>query len=46
MEVTTNLSNETIHIVGAGLAGSECAFQLADMGYQVKLYEMRTPQKT
>lgn len=32
---------KTIHIVGAGLAGSECAFQLAEMGYNVVLYEMR-----
>lgn len=31
----------TIHIVGAGLAGSECALQLADMGYNVVLIEMR-----
>ncbi len=31
----------TIHIVGAGLAGSECAFQLACMGFNVVLYEMR-----
>ncbi|MCB0413506.1 MAG: FAD-dependent oxidoreductase, partial [Bdellovibrionales bacterium] len=31
----------TIHIVGAGLAGSECAFQLAERGHKVFLYEMR-----
>jgi methylenetetrahydrofolate--tRNA-(uracil-5-)-methyltransferase len=31
-----------IHIVGAGLAGSECALQLADMGYEVVLIEMRS----
>ncbi len=31
----------TIHIVGAGLAGSECALQLASKGYQVVLIEMR-----
>jgi methylenetetrahydrofolate--tRNA-(uracil-5-)-methyltransferase len=31
----------TIHIVGAGLAGSECALQLADLGYPVVLLEMR-----
>lgn len=34
-------SSKTITVVGAGLAGSECALQLADMGYQVVLYEMR-----
>lgn len=31
----------TIHIVGAGLAGSECAWQLAERGHPVCLYEMR-----
>ena len=33
--------NQKISVVGAGLAGSECALQLADMGYQVILFEMR-----
>lgn len=28
-------------MIGAGLAGSECALQLASFGYQVDLYEMR-----
>lgn len=31
----------TIHIVGGGLAGSECALQLAELGYKVVLYEQR-----
>jgi methylenetetrahydrofolate--tRNA-(uracil-5-)-methyltransferase len=31
----------TIHIVGAGLAGSECALQMAAKGYNVVLIEMR-----
>ena len=30
-----------IHVVGGGLAGSECAFQLADRGVAVVLHEMR-----
>ncbi len=30
-----------ITVVGGGLAGSECAFQLAEMGHSVVLYEMR-----
>lgn len=30
-----------ITVVGAGLAGSECALQLATLGYQVRLIEMR-----
>lgn len=34
-----------ITIIGAGLAGSEAALQLAKRGFKVKLYEMR-PQKT
>lgn len=33
--------NTPIHIVGAGLAGSECAWQLAQLGHRVRLYEMR-----
>ena len=34
-----------IKIIGAGLAGSECAFGLARRGHQVDLFEMR-PSKT
>ena len=30
-----------ISVIGAGLAGSECALQLAKLGYQVDLFEMR-----
>lgn len=30
-----------VHVVGAGLAGSECAFQLAERGVPVVLHEMR-----
>ena len=33
--------NKTVHVVGAGLAGSECAYQLAERGYDVVIYEMR-----
>jgi methylenetetrahydrofolate--tRNA-(uracil-5-)-methyltransferase len=35
-----------IHIVGAGLAGSECAFQLASRGVPVVLHEMRPQRRT
>jgi methylenetetrahydrofolate--tRNA-(uracil-5-)-methyltransferase len=35
-----------ITVVGGGLAGSECALQLADMGYLVDLYEMRSETMT
>ena len=34
-----------IKVIGAGLAGSECAFQLAAKGHSVDLFEMR-PVKT
>tara|TARA_B100001248_G_scaffold262154_1_gene256409 strand:- start:6338 stop:7681 length:1344 start_codon:yes stop_codon:yes gene_type:complete len=37
---------KAIHIVGAGLAGSEAALQLAEKGYSVFLYEMRRQQLT
>ncbi|WP_425596718.1 FAD-dependent oxidoreductase, partial [Senegalimassilia anaerobia] len=33
-----------ISIIGAGLAGSEAALQLADRGFSVRLVEMR-PEK-
>ncbi len=36
---------KTINIIGAGLAGSEAAYQLAKRGFKVNLYEMR-PKKT
>ena len=40
------MMSKTITVVGAGLAGSECALQLADKGYQVNLIEMRSIQLT
>ena len=33
--------NKEVIIIGAGLAGSEAAYQLAERGIKVKLYEMR-----
>lgn len=36
--------NKVIKVIGAGLAGCEAAWQLAQKGYSVQLYEMR-PQK-
>ena len=35
-----------IKIIGAGLAGSECAYQLARNGHQVDLFEMRPVKMT
>jgi methylenetetrahydrofolate--tRNA-(uracil-5-)-methyltransferase len=40
------LTRESVTIVGAGLAGSECAWQLARRGHSVRLYEMRPNVKT
>ena len=37
---------EKIQIIGAGLAGSEAAYYLANKGYQVVLYEMRPTKMT
>lgn len=38
--------NEIINIVGGGLAGVEAAWQAAEMGALVRLYEMRPVQQT
>src|SRR5215470_14986281 len=37
---------DPVTIVGGGLAGSECAFQLARRGVPVVLYEMRPDRPT
>ncbi|MGH1413392.1 MAG: methylenetetrahydrofolate--tRNA-(uracil(54)-C(5))-methyltransferase (FADH(2)-oxidizing) TrmFO [Pelagimonas sp.] len=37
---------EKLHIVGGGMAGSEAAWQAAEMGVQVVLHEMRPQVKT
>jgi methylenetetrahydrofolate--tRNA-(uracil-5-)-methyltransferase len=39
-------SRSTIHIVGGGLAGSEAAWQLAERGHDVMLFEMRPARGT
>lgn len=36
----------TIKIIGGGLAGSECAFALAERGHDVSLFEMRPVKST
>ena len=35
-----------VKVIGAGLAGSECAFQLAQRGHSVELFEMRPVRMT
>ena len=39
-------TDATIHIIGAGLAGSEAAWQIANAGGHVILYEMRPTKMT
>ncbi len=43
---SSSFKKPTISVVGAGLAGSECALQLAELGYSVVLYEMRGVKST
>ena len=40
------MSQSYINIIGAGLAGSEAAYQIAKRGIPVKLYEMRGVKST
>jgi methylenetetrahydrofolate--tRNA-(uracil-5-)-methyltransferase len=42
----TKFSPEAVHIVGAGLAGSEAAWQIAKSGFPVVLHEMRPVRMT
>ena len=42
----TKFSPEAVHIVGAGLAGSEAAWQIAKSGIPVVLHEMRPVRMT
>ena len=37
---------DTVKVIGAGLAGSEAAWQLAQRGLKVKLYEMKPHKKS
>jgi len=45
MTGTTN-SSQIVHVIGAGLAGSEAAWQLAERGVHVILHEMRPTRMT
>lgn len=38
--------NKTVKVIGAGLAGAEAAFQIAEAGVKVELYEMKPTKKT
>jgi methylenetetrahydrofolate--tRNA-(uracil-5-)-methyltransferase len=46
MKSTIQQKSNQICVVGGGLAGSECALQLATMGYNVVLFEMRNQTMT
>lgn len=35
------MKNKIVDIIGGGLAGAECAYQLAEAGFKVNLYEMK-----
>ncbi|AJD90987.1 tRNA (uracil-5-)-methyltransferase [Jeotgalibacillus malaysiensis] len=37
---------QSVNVIGAGLAGSEAAWQIAERGIQVNLYEMRPVRQT
>ena len=40
------MSQQIINVIGAGLAGSEAAWQIAKRGVKVRLYEMRPVKQT
>jgi methylenetetrahydrofolate--tRNA-(uracil-5-)-methyltransferase len=40
------MSHQHVNVIGAGLAGSEAAWQIASRGIKVKLYEMRPVRQT
>ncbi|WP_107995323.1 methylenetetrahydrofolate--tRNA-(uracil(54)-C(5))-methyltransferase (FADH(2)-oxidizing) TrmFO [Trichococcus paludicola] len=40
------MTDKSVTVIGAGLAGSEAAFQIAEQGIQVDLYEMRPKKMT
>lgn len=39
-------TNKVINIIGGGLAGTECAWVLANYGFKIKLYEMKPVKKS
>ena len=44
--ILKQMMNDSVIVVGAGLAGSEAAYQIANRGVKVKLYEMKPHKKT
>jgi methylenetetrahydrofolate--tRNA-(uracil-5-)-methyltransferase len=46
MTSTSSTDQDAVHVIGAGLAGSEAAWQIANRGVRVVLHEMRPGQMT
>jgi methylenetetrahydrofolate--tRNA-(uracil-5-)-methyltransferase len=46
LEERNIMTTQVVTVIGAGLAGSEAAWQLANRGIQVHLYEMRPVKQT
>lgn len=46
MSGSSSLQTPAVHVIGAGLAGSEAAFAAATLGVPVRLYEMRPKRMT
>lgn len=40
------MTTQPVHVIGAGLAGSEAAWQLAERGFSVVIHEMRPTEMT
>lgn len=40
------MTEQVVNVIGAGLAGSEAAWQIAKRGVKVRLYEMRPVKQT
>ena len=40
------MNEKVVNVIGAGLAGCECAYKLANAGIKVKLYEMKPDKKS
>src|SRR5689334_10762850 len=44
--MTNSTSSFDVTVVGAGLAGCEAAYQLAERGFRVRLFEMKPAKRT
>ena len=45
-EVDEKMNTPIVNVIGAGLAGSEAAWQIANRGVNVRLFEMRPVKQT